>query len=156
MSWETGKHAVRGGVGAATRPARNRPGRVRVARVSSTPPSWGFLARLQPGLLERPGELSIGLHRAVGELRRAARVDPLRAGAGAVQLLERLPAALEHIDYPVRTAAGAGHDSPPSSGLIAASGEATPFSAASASSSSRKDAKALDQLVSLQNRKMLC
>ena len=49
MSWETGKHAVRGGVGAATRPARNRPGRVRVARVSSTPPSWGFLARLQPG-----------------------------------------------------------------------------------------------------------
>jgi hypothetical protein len=65
------------------------------------------LARLQPGLLQRPGELSIGLHRAVGELRRAARLDPLRAGAGAVLLCERLPAALEHIEDPVGTATGA-------------------------------------------------
>jgi len=75
--------------------------------VSSTPPPWGFLAGLQPGLMQRPGELSIGLHRAVGELRRAARVDPLRAGAGAVLLCERLPAALENIDDPVGTATGA-------------------------------------------------
>ncbi len=57
--------------------------------------------------MQRPGELSIGLHRAVGELRRAARVDPLRAGEGAVSLCERLPAALEHIDDPVGTATGA-------------------------------------------------
>ena len=57
--------------------------------------------------MQRPGDLSIGLHRAVGELRRAARVDPLRAGEGAVLLCERLPAALEHIDDPVGTATGA-------------------------------------------------
>jgi len=75
--------------------------------VSATPPQWGFEARLQPGLMQLPGELSIGLHRAVGELRRAARLDPLRAGAGAVLLLERLPAALEHIEDPVGTATGA-------------------------------------------------
>lgn len=75
--------------------------------MSSTPPPWGFLARLQPGMMQRPGELSIGLHRAVGELRRAARHDPLRAGAGAVLLCEGLPAALEAIDDPVGTATGA-------------------------------------------------
>lgn len=75
--------------------------------MASNPQPWGFLARLQPALMQRPGDLSLGLHRAVGELRRAARVDPLRAGEGAVLLCERLPAALEHIDDPVGTATGA-------------------------------------------------
>jgi len=73
----------------------------------STPQPWGFPARLEAGRARRPGELSLGLHRAVGELRRAARVDPLRAGEGAVLLCERLPAALEQVDDPVGTATGA-------------------------------------------------
>ena len=52
--------------------------------MASNPQPWGFLARLQPALMQRPGDLSLGLHRAVGELRRAARVDPLRAAEAAV------------------------------------------------------------------------
>ncbi len=68
---------------------------------------WAFLARLRPEPARRPGELSLGLHRAVGELRRAARPDPLRAGEGAVLLCERLPATLETIEDPVGTVAAA-------------------------------------------------
>lgn len=71
------------------------------------PRPWAFLARLQPDAARTPGELALGLHRAVGELRRAARTDPLRAGEGALLLCERLPATLAGIDDPLGTVAAA-------------------------------------------------
>ena len=73
----------------------------------AAPHSWGFLTRLQPDPARLPGELSIGLHRAVGELRRAVRRDPQQAGAGVVLLCEQLAAVVEQIDDPVGTVAGA-------------------------------------------------
>src|SRR5688500_8220181 len=94
-----------------------RPGlaRIRAIVVSSAmdpaPRPWAFLARLQVDPSRRTptlvGELTLGLHRAVGELRRAARTNPLRAGEGSLLLCERLPAALAGIDDPVGTVAAA-------------------------------------------------
>ncbi len=69
------------------------------------PRPWGFLGRFEGG--GTPGSLAIGLARAVGELRRASRTDPLRAGEGAVLLCERLPAALAGVEDPVGTLAAA-------------------------------------------------
>lgn len=71
------------------------------------PRPWAFPERLVVDSTRRPGELSLGLHRAVGELRRAARLQPLRAGEGVVVLCELLPAVLEVIEDPVGTVAGA-------------------------------------------------
>lgn len=73
----------------------------------ASPHPWGFLARLQPDGGRLPGELSLGLHRAVGELRRVARRDALLAGEGAVLLCERLPAAVELVEDPVGTVVAA-------------------------------------------------
>ena len=56
------------------------------------PRPWAFPGRLAPAT-RTPGELSLILHRAIGELRRAARLHPLRAGEGAVTLCELLPPA---------------------------------------------------------------
>jgi len=75
--------------------------------VDPLPRSWAFLARLRPTAERTPGELSLGLHRAVGELRRAARSDPSRAAEGAVMLCERLAAALEPVEDPIATLAAA-------------------------------------------------
>lgn len=71
------------------------------------PRPWAFLARFDPEPTRTPGELALGLHRATGELRRAARLQALRAGEGAVRLCELLPAAIEVVDDPVGTAAAA-------------------------------------------------
>lgn len=54
-----------------------------------------------------PGSLAAALQRAVGELRRAARGDPLRAGEGAVVLVERMGPAMEVVEDVVGTLAGA-------------------------------------------------
>lgn len=71
------------------------------------PRPWAFPGRLVPDPTRTPGELSLGLHRAVGELRRAARLQPVRAGEGAVELCELLPPALEVVEDPVGTLAAA-------------------------------------------------
>lgn len=70
------------------------------------PRPWAFPGRLAPAT-RTPGELSLILHRAVGELRRAARLHPLRAGEGAVTLCELLPPAIEAVEDPVGTVAAA-------------------------------------------------
>lgn len=54
-----------------------------------------------------PGSLAAALQRAVGELRRAARGDPRRAGEGAVVLVERMAPAMEVVEDIVGTLAGA-------------------------------------------------
>ncbi len=54
-----------------------------------------------------PGSLAAALQRAVGELRRAGRGDPLRAGEGAVVLVERMAPAMEAVEDVVGTLAGA-------------------------------------------------
>ena len=107
MSFGTGAaqgrvRAIRGAPGLA----RNRTGVVS-SGMDPAPRPWAFLARLQVDPSRLPGELSLGLHRAVGELRSAAKADPLRAGEGALLLCERLPAAVAVIDDPVGTVAGA-------------------------------------------------
>ena len=71
------------------------------------PRSWAFMGRLRPGPSATPGELAIGLHRALGELRRAARRDPLAAGEGAVLLCEHLGPALAPVEDPIGTLAAA-------------------------------------------------
>ena len=72
------------------------------------PRPWAFPARFDPEPTRTPGELALGLHRAVGELRRAARSQALRAGEGAVLLCELLPAAIEVVDDPVGTVSVSG------------------------------------------------
>jgi hypothetical protein len=70
------------------------------------PRPWAFPGRLVP-MTRTPGELSLILHRAVGELRRASRLQALRAGEGAVMLCELLPPAIEVIEDPVGTVTAA-------------------------------------------------
>lgn len=70
------------------------------------PRPWAFPGRLAP-MTRTPGELSLVLHRAVGELRRASRLQALRAGEGAVILCELLPPAIEVIEDPVGTVTAA-------------------------------------------------
>lgn len=57
--------------------------------------------------MHTPGSLAVVLTRAVGELRRAGRRDPVRAGEGAVLLCEGLAAAVAGVEDPVGTLAGA-------------------------------------------------
>ncbi len=71
------------------------------------PRSWAFLARLSKPAERTPGELSMSLHRAVGELRRAARSDPSRAAEGSVLLCELLAPAIEPVEDPIATLAAA-------------------------------------------------
>ena len=71
------------------------------------PRPWAFLARLRQDANRTPGELSLDLHRAVGELRRAARSDPSRAAEGAVLLCELLAPAIEPVEDPIATLAAA-------------------------------------------------
>ncbi len=79
---------------------------------------WAFVDRMRGApdvqaasadvsVVPRPGELSLGLHRAVGELRRAARREPARAADGAVLLCELLAPMLEPVDDPLGTLAAA-------------------------------------------------
>ncbi len=65
-----------------------------------TTAKWAFTARFRSRAFGwRGSDLAARrLKEAVGEIRRAAKADPLRAGAGAVSLLERLWPALQDID----------------------------------------------------------
>jgi hypothetical protein len=71
------------------------------------PRPFAFPERLVAEPVHTAGSLAAVLQRAVGELRRAARRDPRRAGEGGVVLVERLAAAIEVVEDPVGTLAGA-------------------------------------------------
>ena len=77
--------------------------------MAGKPRAWAFLGRLGPDLevSHTPGSLAAALQRAVGELRRASRGDAVRAGEGAVVLLERMAPAMEAVEDVVGTLAGA-------------------------------------------------
>lgn len=68
---------------------------------------FAFPGRLLTEPVHTPGSLAAALQRAVGELRRAGRRDLRRAGEGAVVLVEGLAAAIEVVEDPVGTVAGA-------------------------------------------------
>lgn len=73
------------------------------------PRAWTFPQRLlgAPDPPATPGAMTAVLARAAGELRRASRRDPLGAGAGSLLLCELLGPAVDAIEDPVGTLAGA-------------------------------------------------